>query len=396
MNQNRNIQLLSRRLLPLLLLALATTLGACVKTVVHPPLDVTFLPERGDFVSKYGDQLSFDEIMQKMRNAEYILLGEGHTSVCDHKIQQRIVAALATSDRPPAIGLEMVAVDMQLILDDFAKGQITVADLEEELQWSTKWGYPYSLFSGLFEIANRNSLPVAGLNVPTAVTRKISREGVDALTGEERDLLPAEIVPPTSDQQPMLDMIFGQHASKDQDDSEQRERFHLVQSIWDSKMAEEAVRLRKKYDWPVLIIAGSGHVEYNWGIAMRIRRFDPGATIFSLVPWRGGEFDPEAGDAFFYCPDTYVSKMGATLETNGGDGLLVQRVTRGSRADKAGLRPGDVLVEASGVPLGHLFSLHMAGTKVHKANEELVFIVRRGGDIFSVSVGKLGQAKAQD
>lgn len=376
-----------------LILLVTLTLGACVKTVVHPPLEVTFLPQKNEFVSKYGDRLTLDEIITMSKGKDYILIGEGHKNVCDHNVQQMLLSALSTTEAPPAVGLEMVAVDMQPILDDFGKGQVEVGAIEEELQWSTKWGYSFSLFRGLFEIANRNSLPMAGLNVPTRVTKKITKEGLDALTEEEKGFLPAEIVPPAREQLAFLDMIYSQHSGLAADNATQQERFRLVQSIWDSKMAEEAVRVHKKYDWPVFIVAGGGHVENGWGIARRIRLFDPGAKILSLMPWRGGEFDGDSADAFFYCPDTYESRLGATLTATGNGGLLVEGVKRNSRAAKAGMRPGDVLVEAAGISLDYLFSLHMAGAKVHEEGVPLVFTVRRGGEVFKADVGKLGGPK---
>ena len=119
-------------------------------------------------------------------------------------------------------------------------------------------------------------------------------------------------------------------------------------------------------------------------------------SILTLMPWRGGELDTGSGDAFFYCPETYESKMGASLTATGFGGLLVEGVKRGSRAEKAGLRPGDVLVESSGIRLDHLFSLHMAGSKVYKAGNELIFIVRRGAENFSINMGKLGVTKPKD
>ena len=374
----------------LVLLALAATLGACVKQVQHPALDVTFLPQKGEFISKYGDQLTLEEITRISADKDYILIGEGHKNVCDHRVQQALLKALTATDRPLSVGLEMVSVDMQPVLDDFAAGRVEVDALEEELQWNAKWGYPFSLFRPLFNTINRNSLPVAGLNVPSSVIKAVSEKGLERLTEEERDSLPGEIVPPAREQLEFLDMIYAQHEGRDADNATARDRFRLVQSIWDSKMAEEAVRLRKRYDWPVLIVAGSGHVENGWGIARRIRRFDPGARILLLMPWRGGEFDRESADAFFYCPDSYDSKMGALLTSTGHGGLLVERVTRGSRAEKAGLRPGDVLLEAAGIPLDQLFDLHMAGAKVHDADAPLVFTVRRGNETFTVDVGKLG------
>ncbi|MFH1912764.1 MAG: ChaN family lipoprotein [Pseudomonadota bacterium] len=379
-----------------MLLFLALALAACSPRVAHPPLQVTFLPASGEFVSVDGDRLSFEEVIGLARDKDYILLGENHPNVCDHSVQQRVLAALAESDSPPAVGLEMVAADMQPVLDDFSAGIVEVDGLETELEWGERWGYPFALFRGHFEILRRHSLPVAGLNAPTAVTRKIAREGLDGLTPDEVAWLPAQIVPPSDDQLPLLDAIFELHQGRDSrdlevDEATRRERFLLVQSIWDSAMAEAAVALRRKYDWPVLVVAGGGHVEHGWGIAHRIRHFDPGARILLLMPWRGGEFEADAADAFFFCPDTYESRMDMTLTATGRGGLLVERVGRDSRAEAAGLRPGDLLIEAAGVPLDRLLDLHAAGFKVHKADQPLVFTVQRGGHSFKADVGRLGQ-----
>lgn len=380
------------------LLALVLTMEACVKKPIdvmsHPPLSVTFLPQKGDLISKFGNRIEFEKITGIARGYDYILIGEGHRNPVDHKVQQAVLKALSSNGDGLSLGLEMVSVDKQPVLDDFGKGQVPVDDLTEELEWTERWGYPFAYFRGHFEIARKNSVPVAGLNTPTTVTRKISREGLNGLTEEDRAYLPKEIVPPATAQRTFLNAMFAQHEMRDHDDAAQRERFHLVQSIWDSKMAEEAVRLRKEYDWPVLVIAGAGHMEYGWGIAKRIRWFDPGARILTIMPWRGGPFDDEAGDLFFYSPDSYQSRMGMLLTGLSEGGILVESVERASRAAKAGLRPGDVLVEASGVPLQALMSLHMAGKKVHDADEPLVFTVRRGEATFKADVGKLGQGKA--
>ncbi|WP_319582758.1 ChaN family lipoprotein [uncultured Pseudodesulfovibrio sp.] len=379
---------------------LVLALGACVKNapemqaqpIGDAPMAVTFLPQKGDFISNYGQPLSLAEVAAMAKGYDYILIGEGHRNPVDHKVQQALLEALSDNGEGLSMGLEMVGVDRQQELDDFCKGQVSLDGLPEELDWATNWGYDFGLFRDHFAIAKDNGVPVAGLNVPSAVVRKITKDGLDGLSDEEKALLPKEIVPPATDQRAFLNAVMAMHRNKDAKDEKERERFYLVQSIWDSKMAEQAVRLRNQYDWPVLVIAGAGHVEYGWGIAKRIRWFDPAARILTIMPWRGGEFDSEAGDLFFYSPDSYRSRMGMVLSGQ-ADGILVESVSRGSRAARAGLRPGDMLIEASGIPLEGLFSLHMAGTKVHDADEPLVFTVLRGGQTFTADLGKLGKSR---
>ncbi|WP_338668790.1 ChaN family lipoprotein [Pseudodesulfovibrio methanolicus] len=383
--------------LPVLVLGL----GACAKNapetrpdaIGDAPMAVTFLPQKGDFISKYGQPLSLKEVAAMIKGYDYILIGEGHRNRVDHKVQQALLEALSDNGDGLSLGLEMVGVDKQQELDDFCKGQVSLDALPAELDWAKNWGYDFGLFRDHFAIAKRNGVPVAGLNVPSQVVRKITKDGLDGLSGEEKALLPKEIVPPATDQRAFLNAVMAMHRNKDAKDDKERERFYLVQSIWDSKMAEEAVRLRRQFDWPVLVVAGAGHVEYGWGIAKRIRWFDPAARILTIMPWRGGEFDAEAGDVFFYSPDTYRSRMGMVLSGQ-ADGIQVESVSRGSRAERAGLRPGDLLTEASGIPLQGLFSLHMAGTKVHDADEPLVFTVRRGGRTFTADLGKLGKSRS--
>ena len=193
------------------LLGLVLTMGACVKRNVevmsHPPLSVTFIPQKGDLVSKYGDKVEFEKITEIAAGYDYILIGEGHRNPVDHKVQQAVLEALSRNGDGLSLGLEMVAVDKQSVLDDFGKGQVSVDGLAEELEWADRWGYSFAYFRDHFEIARKNSVPVAGLNLPTAVTRKISREGLAALTDEERIFLPGEVVPPATDQRAFLDAM---------------------------------------------------------------------------------------------------------------------------------------------------------------------------------------------
>lgn len=84
------------------------------------------------------------------------------------------------------------------------------------------------------------------------------------------------------------------------------ERFLTVQSLWDTVMAENAVRVRSREGSPVVVLAGSGHVDYGWGIALRLAALDQGAEVLLVSPWRKhpAEDPPseDVGDVYFYCP----------------------------------------------------------------------------------------------
>lgn len=106
-------------------------------------------------------------------------------------------------------------------------------------------------------------------------------------------------------------------------------QFITVQSLWDTVMAENAVRVRKLEGSPVVVLAGSGHVENGWGIALRLQSLDPGAKVLLVMPWRADPADelPPAGlgDVFFSCPlppdaRTMGPPPGASDDSTTGDG----------------------------------------------------------------------------
>lgn len=387
---------MKKTILPLLALCAATLLAGCsgrmAKTLdpaEQPPMGVSFLPADGEFINRQGDPASLEDMLQLAAGADYVLIGEGHKNACDHRVQARLLEALAATDTPPSVGFEMVAVDRQPILDDFSAGMVPLDELDDELEWDSTWGYDFELYRPLFKIAQRYSLPVGALNMPKSVTGVISSSGMGGLNEDQRKQAPTLLIRQSAQQEDFLRQVFVLHDERDPENDEQVRSFFRVQSAWDSMMAEQAVRLRDRYDWPVVIIVGRGHVENGWGIERRLRILDPTSTIASFVPWRGGEFYSEEADAFFYCPARFKGRMGMVLEFR-DRGVVVTAVERGSRADRAGLRPGDVLTEAQGEPVHSLMSLHMAGSAAHKAGDPLVFTIRRDDRLWKVDMGRLG------
>lgn len=372
------------------------------------------LPQRGSLTDPRGravDITLFDTMAAK---ADYILVGEGHSNRCDHRMQMRFIDRMGSAGEMPVIGLEMVSTDQAFILQQFNRGDIALDDLPAELRWKNTWGYPFDLYRGVFRAAEIYKLPVEPLNVPRKVVHAVSRQGVDNLDDELAAYLPSRIVPPPAEQVESLRASFLAHKNmpsmtnatqgdakdvekpaekadaKAAEENEHLERFVLVQSLWDSKMAQEAVAAHKRYNRPVIILAGGGHVEFGWGIAHRLKIFDPGATILTIMPWRGGENEIGSADLLYYCPTSHRSSRGMSLEERNGI-VVVSDIVSGSKADKAGLRQGDIVRKAMGDPVEVLSDLHKAGMKAFKEKSELIFSVERDGEMVEIDLGKVGE-----
>lgn len=374
-------------ILPAILLALL--LSGCAGKA--PSTRETSVRE-GEFFRLAGETaLPLDRaaLLARLARADYILVGEGHTSVADHQAQQRLMSLLGSLDKaagPATLALEMVPRDLQPVLDRYNAGHLDVAALEAALDWTRTWGHPFELYAPVLAEARRQGLRLAAANAPKRVVEAVRSGGLDAVPLADLPYSPAALVAPRPEQVEAMGRMAGMHAAmtgKNQTDPAMLERFLRVQSLWDATMAETMVRWRRETGRPVVLLAGSGHVEAGWGVAHRLARFDPAGRRLLVAPWRDDPRvslpEPDLGDVFFFAPPTHHSRMGYTAaQRQTAEGaVVIDAVTPGSPAERLGMRPGDVLVELLGRRVESLGDLHMAGMGKKDAPPEMV-VLRQG------------------
>lgn len=345
----------------------------------------------GEFLDASANMLDPALAARKAAGAGYVLVGEGHPVACDHLVQARVIELMVQAGTSPAIGLEMVGLDFQPVLDRFNQGDLSLDQLAAALDWEHTWGYPFALYRPVFEAAKAHNLPVFALNAPRQVARKVGKVGLKGLSPQERQGLPARILPGPAAQEQDLREVFDLHPSRDGGTSKAERgtawrRFLTVQHFWDTMMASRAVQVRRQTGRPVVVLAGGGHVENGWGVASRLAALDPDAARLLVMPWRGGE-PPEPGqaDIFAYCPESQRLRLGFTLEVR-GSAVLVTEVEPGSTAATAGFQAGDVIDAAGGRPVAKLFDLHQEAVTAHKEGGPLRLRVLRAGKPMELSI----------
>ncbi len=345
--------------------------------------------------------LATADILARARNADFILIGEGHTVPCDHLVQSRLITALADAGIRFTVGLEMFPVDHQPLLDKVNAGAVPLASFANATDWKTAWGYDFDLYRPVFEAVYAHRLPLRALNVPQPIVKKVSRDGLDALTDTERALLPDAIIPASEDQKAALQPMFDAHramangtmgmhvqngtmgttaapAPPKSPMTGRMDRFFLIQALWDTAMAQQAVRARDTGNMPVVVLIGSGHVEFGWGLAHRIRTLRPGSTILMVSPWRGTDpVDQLEADLRYYCRQTHQSRLGFTLLQE-PSGATVLALVPGSRAERAGFLKDDRIILANGVAVDSMWVLHTEAIRASMSGKNMVFTVQRG------------------
>lgn len=338
--------------------------------------------------------LSQAAFLDQAAGVDYVLLGEGHTVACDHKVQAHLLDLLGQGQGHWTVGLEMLGADQQFRLDAVNRKAEQLLDdpqaLQRELAWERNWGFGFDLYAPVLQAAMRQGMPLYALNVPKGVLRELRRKGRENLSPEQRKWLPEDIIPPLEEQRESLRQVFAAHQEfmggkgKDPEVLDKRlERFILVQSIWDTAMARRARELHRELDRSVAVIAGSGHVENGWGIAHRLRVLEPGARVLLVMPWRGGEPPSKGlGDVYYFCPESVTTRQGLTLSwmpSEEGGFIFVEEVSPDSLAGKADLRAGDEILEADGRRLGSLGGLHLAAVTASREGRSLRLVIRRNG-----------------
>jgi len=346
-------------------------------------------PQPGEFYTGDGERLTSKEMVDRIRDNDFILLGESHNNPCDHKVQARIVHLLAQSGVDHVLGLEMVNVRRQEVLDSFNRGEISLEELPDRLDWSETWGYDFDLYRPVFEAAREHGVPVKALNLPSEVTRSISHYGLDSLDEEDRRYLPDKITMPPEEQLSFLEKQYEMHQEFVPEDRSELQHFIQAQSTWDSKMAEMAEQFGFEHSLPVVVLAGSEHVRMGWGIEHRLLKQDGDARVTRVLPVRDVEDISPDNPLYFYCPPAQAQhgrmRLGLIMSRQ-DDVLVVHGVVEDSAADRAGFQKGDEIIGVNSRAVHGMSDLHDAAVKASKTGEPVVFKVLRKAGIKSLKL----------
>ncbi len=214
-------------------------------------------------------------IIKQLQTARVVYLGETHDRESDRIEQLAIMQALLQHNPRQAIGMEMFQRPAQPFLDLYLAGKITATQLREKSEFDKRWGFKWESYAPILEFAKANKLPVIALNTPTEITRKAAKQGLESLTTTERQYIPpvTEIDRGNLTYQQMILASYQQHAGIVSIASKSFDRFYTAQLLWDETMAERVAKFaRQNSEFQTIVIAGSSHIIYGYGIPDRVKR----------------------------------------------------------------------------------------------------------------------------
>lgn len=235
----------------------------------------TSTPLQQQQVETFRRNVSTQQILQELVKADVVYLGETHDRIADHQAQLEIIKALHQQNPKIAVAMEMFQRPYQDVLNQYLVGKITEAQLVEQTEYEKRWGFPWEHYAPILRFAKTNQLPVLALNTPTEVTRKVARNGLESLTGDDRKYIPSlsEIRTDNAEYRSMAQEAYEQHHQAGHGNSTSFDRFFTAQVLWDETMAEAISQfLQANPDYQVVVLAGQTHIVYGYGIPSRVAR----------------------------------------------------------------------------------------------------------------------------
>jgi hypothetical protein len=243
-------------------------------------------------------------------------------------------------------------------LDDYVSGKLSEQELLRETEYYRRWRFDFRLYQPILSFAREQRLPLVALNLPVELTQKVGREGIEALSDDERAGIPEEIDRSDSAYEKRLEEIFEHHPKIE---NRGFEHFLEVQLLWDEGMADRAAAYLESHpEYMMVIIAGSGHVAYGSGIPRRLVRRIPASSATVLIGWEG-ELGPGLGDYLLLPQERHLpaaGMIGALLDEEEGR-LEISSCTSGSACEAAGLERGDQILSLDDQPVASMEDLKL-------------------------------------
>jgi uncharacterized iron-regulated protein len=226
------------------------------------------------YEGKNLSETTLNQLIDQVKPGTILLLGENH-GLASHRDQHiEVLNALRAKGLKVSVGMEFVNYTDQLTLNNYRSGALSELDFLTSIKWG---GFNFDFYRPqiLFPELTKGETTI-GLNIPRFVTSKISRQGVDSLTPEEKNLLPPNFELGRDTYRERFMVAAGSHCRVPQN-------CYIAQCAWDDTMAWKSVEFVNANPEQVLVVVvGEFHVQFGGGIKHRLLQRNPQAKVVTL------------------------------------------------------------------------------------------------------------------
>ncbi len=108
-----------------------------------------------------------DELTKRICDANIVLCGDFHTLNQAQRVHLRLLRDQLKKNRQIVLGVEVIPASEQDNLDRFMAGTLTEKAFLKAIDYKRIWGFPWEHYRPIFEFAQKNQIPMFGLNTNT-------------------------------------------------------------------------------------------------------------------------------------------------------------------------------------------------------------------------------------
>ncbi len=353
--------------------------------------------EEGDIVHlRTGVKVTEPQLVSAIEGARIIYVSETHDNVYSHKVQMDILKALA--ERYPqkiAVAMEMLKRSSQEAADQWISGELDEKDFLKV--WIHNWSDNFEYYRSILRYMQAHRIPLVAIRASDDWMEKTKNaEAPDQIQEKLPDM---DLEDPYH--RVFVKAIFDDHPMGGMD----FETFYRAQVLWDESMAQsiaEYLDSKDGRDKKILVLAGTHHIQYGFGIPRRVFRRLP--LPYAIVLPTTVRIPPEKRDRLMdvTMPDipfqpgdfawivSYEDLRGQKVHLgviiqDSDEGVKLLGTLDNSTAQQVGLLKNDILVALDSEPVETKFDLtYLIGLK--KPGEKGNIRVLRDGELLSFEV----------
>ncbi len=291
-----------------------------------------------------GKEIAPREIFGVLGKPRVVLVGEEHTDSAFHDVQLHVVQSLHAAAVPLLIGLEMFPAASQAVLDRWVRGNLDETAFVEQSDWYSVWGYHWGYYREIFRFARAQQIRLIGLNEAPAASPAAEPAAVATESAADHRALVREFFEVDSP-------VHGGMTDA------QLDQLAVAQARRDAVMAQHAAAaLERNPLHTMVVLAGTGHVLYDLGIARQLPpAYRDAAASILPVPVEGEPQTVRASVAHIVwgVPESQFPRFPelGVIAITAEHGLDVLHVEEESPAYAADIRVGDKLTSVNGTTL---------------------------------------------
>jgi uncharacterized iron-regulated protein len=235
-----------------------------------------------------GNASSLEKIVESLKGADVVFLGENHDDAVAHYLQNEIFRRAFEKygkERAIALSLEMFERDVQTVVDEYLKDLIPENHF---LLSSRPWGNYKTDYKPLVDFAKTNRLEVIAANAPRRYVNMVSRGGRESLNQlspeARRWLAPLPYGEASEAYARKFNALMGQ--TTDSMTPVKHSPIVNAQALWDATMAFSISEYLKRSKNPLVVhLNGAFHTENRLGTPEHLLKYAP-KTKFLVVTMR--------------------------------------------------------------------------------------------------------------